>query len=423
MKGIHSSMNQNSDSTDTQEQVNWLFLDLNSYFASVEQQMNPKLRGKPVAVVPMIADSTCCIAVSYEAKKFGVKTLTTVRDAKKLCPEIIFISGNHNHYIEYHHRIIATVENCIHVSAVMSIDEMACELIGSERNLPKATEIANKIKQRMRVEVGEVLTCSIGLAPNRFLAKVASDMQKPNGLTTILPSTIQRNLLKLKLRDLPGIGHNMEVRLNKFGVREMSQLLDLSKKELAGIWGGINGERFYDLLKGRQLPEIETTRGSFSHSHVLPPDLRNGAGAYAVGQKLVHKLGVRLRKNNYWCQELFLSIRFIDGTKWTERQGFSEVQDNFTLLRAFQKMWVKRPKKSSPPIKIGVWIDKLVPNDLHNFSFFENQKLNTLSHSMDAINDKFGRNAIYFGGIETTKKAFPVRIAFSNIPEVDEEEN
>ena len=104
--------------------VNWLFVDLNSYFASVEQQDRPELRGKPVGVVPMMADTTCCIAASYEAKAHGVKTGTIVADAKRMCPNMVFVEGRHELYVDYHHRIVEAVESCVPVTAVMSIDEM-----------------------------------------------------------------------------------------------------------------------------------------------------------------------------------------------------------------------------------------------------------------------------------------------------------
>src|SRR5438105_174470 len=104
--------------------LNWLFVDLNSYFASVEQQDRVELRGRPVGVVPMLADTTCCIAASYEAKAHGVKTGTIVADAKHMCPNIVLVEARHEIYVEYHHRIVEAVETCLPVTAVMSIDEM-----------------------------------------------------------------------------------------------------------------------------------------------------------------------------------------------------------------------------------------------------------------------------------------------------------
>ena len=143
--------------------VRWLYLDMNSFFASVEQEMNPALRGKPIAVVPLLADTTCCIAVSYEGKAFGVKTGTKVGEAKKLCPGIHLIEGNHENYIKYHNRIVETVESCIPVEAVCSIDEIASRLTGSQQDVGIAGALADKIKSSIRMQVGSSLRCSIGV--------------------------------------------------------------------------------------------------------------------------------------------------------------------------------------------------------------------------------------------------------------------
>ncbi|RIK59398.1 DNA polymerase, partial [candidate division KSB1 bacterium] len=278
--------------------LRWLFLDLNAYFASIEQELRPELRGKPVGVVPVMTDSTCCIAASYEAKAFGVKTGTIVRDAKKLCPHIQLVEARHRVYVEYHHKIVQAVESCLPVAAVLSIDEMACRLIGRERELEKALAFGRKIKQALRDKVGSTLRCSVGLAPNRFLAKVATDLQKPDGLVVIRAEELPEILHPLQLQDLPGIGRRMNTRLLKHGVYTVQQLCALSKIEMSKIWGGIIGERFWHWLRGDDLPEIATQRRTVGHSHVLPPELRNDEGAYAVAKKLVHKAAARLRHMN-----------------------------------------------------------------------------------------------------------------------------
>ena len=208
--------------------VRWLFLDLNSYFASVEQEMQPDLRNRPVAVVPLVTDTTCCIAASYEAKAFGVKTGTQVGEAKRLCPGIILIEGHHELYVDYHRRVVEAVESCVPVSSVRSIDEMACELIGREQPLLAAIGLARRIKSAIRERVGSTLCCSIGLAPNRYLAKIASDMEKPDGLIALTLDLLPHALLRLKLRDLVGIGGHMERRLNAHGVKTIDDLLALN---------------------------------------------------------------------------------------------------------------------------------------------------------------------------------------------------
>src|SRR5258708_16071081 len=204
--------------------VRWLFLDVNSYFASVEQELVPSLRGRPVAVVPVVADTTCCIAASYEAKAFGVKTGTQVGEAKRMCPGIELVEARHELYVDYHNRIVEAVETLVPVSSVMSIDEMACRLMGREQPLLAALDLAQRVKAKIRDTVGSTLRCSVGLAPNRYLSKFASDMEKPDGLIALTPDILEAALLRLTPRDLPGIGPRMEARLHQAVIRTMKQL-------------------------------------------------------------------------------------------------------------------------------------------------------------------------------------------------------
>ena len=162
--------------------LNWLYLDLNSYFASVEQQINDKLRNKPVAIVPTLTDATCAIAASYEAKSYGIKTGTMIYEAKRLCPELICIQANHENYVEYHHKILTEINKYIPIEIIASIDEVACKLIGKECQEYQARQLAKTIKKGLEKNIGEYIRCSIGIAPNRFLAKTASNLEKPNGL-------------------------------------------------------------------------------------------------------------------------------------------------------------------------------------------------------------------------------------------------
>ena len=167
--------------------LNWLFVDMNSFFASVEQDARPELRGRPVGIVPMMADTTCCIAASYEAKSFGVKTGTMVADAKRMCPGLVLVEARHELYVAYHHRIVEAVESCLPVTAVRSVDEMACRLMGRERPLLAAMKLGRQVKARILERVGPMMRSSVGLATNRYLAKVASDMEKPDGLVALTP--------------------------------------------------------------------------------------------------------------------------------------------------------------------------------------------------------------------------------------------
>ena len=292
-------------------ELNWLFVDLNSYFASVEQEARPELRGRPVGVVPMMADTTVCIAASYEAKAHGVKTGTVVGEAKKMCPELVLVEARHELYVDYHHRIVEAVESCLPVTAVMSIDEMACRLMGRERPLLAAMELGRKVKRTIRENVGETLRSSVGLATNRYLAKVASDMEKPDGLVALPLDILPEALRRLELRDLTGIGARMEKRLNEKGIHTMDELLSLDSERAGEVWGSVLGERLWHWLKGEDFDFDEAEHlKSMSHQHVLAPEMRTQEKAWAVAHKLLHKAAMRLRGGEIVGQQYWPGNRF-----------------------------------------------------------------------------------------------------------------
>ena len=438
--------------------VDWLLLDLNSYFASVEQELRPELRGKPVGVVPMVADTTVCIAASYEAKAFGVKTGTRVSDAKVMCPRIIFVEGRHELYVECHHKIVEAVESCIPVAVVMSIDEMACRLMGSERLIPRALEIAETIKRTIRKNAGETLRCSIGLAPNRYLAKIASDMQKPDGLTLLRRNQLPNSLLRLTPMDLPGVGRRMNERLLNQGISSMEQIIALSPEKMREVWGSVTGERLWHLLRGSDYDDLREDQKSVGHSHVLAPEMRSDETAYAVIQKLLQKAGTRLRTMQFWAGAMELTIRYSPPPKtktpaapdkrlrafdiperqapqsrapdepfikfsWHERMQMVECQDTVTLVEALRALWAKRPverarRESVVPYFVGVTLFELVPDNLHSLDLFGDSKRAQLTKTVDRINQKYGSQTVYFGGMHLAREAAPTRIAFQSIPDL-----
>jgi len=424
----------------TQEPLlNWLFVDLNSYFASVEQQVRPELRGRPVGVVPMMADTTVCIAASYEAKAFGVRTGTIVADAKRMCPEIVLVEGRHEIYTEYHHRVVEAVESCVPVTAVCSIDEMACRLIGRERPLRAALDLGMRVKRTIHERAGECLRSSVGLATNRYLAKIASDMEKPDGLVALPLDILPEALHQLALRDLPGIGARTEKRLNEKGIRTMDDLLALDREHAGEIWGSVWGERLFHWLAGEdfEMGELEHQK-SISHSHVLAPEMRNAEKAWAVAHKLLHKAAMRLRAAELWASHIGVAIGFAvpRGEKmpvsrfgaptrgWRSEIKLSECQDNQTLIAALRRLWESRPsgEQYEHPYFIGVQLNNLVPDRLHTLALFdgleEEQSRTRLLATMDQINDKYGMITLAPAAMLTAYKAAPTRIAFNSIPDL-----
>ena len=419
--------------------LNWLFVDLNSYFASCEQQDRTDLRGQPVAVVPMMADTTCCIAASYEAKAYGVKTGTIVADAKRLCPSIILVEARHELYVDYHHRIVEAVESCLPVTAVLSIDEMACRLMGRERPLLAALELGRKVKARIQEQVGPMLRSSVGLATNRYLAKIASDMEKPDGLVALTLDVLPEALSRLTLRDLPGIGARTEKRLNEKGIHTMPELLALNCEQAGELWGSVWGERLWHWLKGQDFDMAETEHlKSISHSHVLAPEMRTAEKAWAVAHKLLHKAAMRLRSGRLWASSIGLAVGFsvprgqnapvsrfgVPTRGWHGEVRLSECQDNQTLIAALSRLWANRPSGAGydEPYFIGVNLNGLVPDRLHSLNLFDgldNAKSRTrLLEAMDQLNQKYGMSTLAPATMLAAYKAAPTRIAFHSIPDL-----
>ena len=419
--------------------VNWLFVDLNSYFASVEQQDRPELRGKPVGVVPMLADTTCCIAASYEAKAYGVRTGTIVADAKRLCPGIILVEGRHELYTEYHHRIVEAVESCLPVTAVCSIDEMACRLMGRERPLLAAIDLGRKVKATILERAGECMRSSVGLATNRYLAKVASDMEKPDGLIALTLDILPEALRRLTLRDLPGIGARTEKRLNERGIHTVDDLLALDCDKAGSLWGSVWGERLFHWLRGDDFDMSEHEHlKSISHQHVLAPDMRTKEKAWAVAHKLLHKAAMRLRSGGLWASSIGLAVGFavprgdnapvsrfgVPSRGWHGEIKLSECQDNQTLIAALRRLWGSQPKgpQFEHPFFVGVQLGGLVPDRLHTLSLFDaldaEQSRARLLAAMDELNHKYGMGTLAPATMLSAYKAAPTRIAFHSIPDL-----
>src|SRR5689334_3036449 len=374
-----------------------LVVDFNSYFASVEQQVEPRLRGKPLGVVPMMADTTVCIAASIEAKKFGVKTGTKVGDARKMCPGIEFVIARHELYIDFHHRAVAVVDSFVPVRAVLSIDEMDCELTGRWREPERALKIARDVKAGLSKQVGECLRTSIGIGPNTFIAKTASDMVKPDGLVVIQKSELPERLFELPVRALSGVGKQMEKRLARFKIHTVRDLATRSAEELRTVWGGIGCDIMYSRIRGEEQHERGGDTHSISHSSVIGPDHRNPEHAFAVLNRLTQKAAMRLRKAGYYAGKLVVDLKYLDGSHWHNEMRLVDTQDTKTFLHALDKLWAKRPKDRRTILKVGMAYTDFISEAQHTGSLFASEdKSRALYSTLDKLNSRFGKQAVYF---------------------------
>ncbi|MEO5493458.1 MAG: type VI secretion protein ImpB [Sphingomonas sp.] len=418
--------------------LRWLFLDLNSYFASVEQQLDPNLRGKPVIVAPVGSDTTVAIAASVEAKRYGISTGTPVWEAKRLCRELMIAPAQHQRYVEFHDAILAEIWKHIPVTRVCSIDEVACRLLDNENDRDTAVALARRIKAGILANVGECLTSSVGIAPNRLLAKLASDMQKPDGLVVLDAAELPRRLFDLKLRDIAGIGANMERRLARDGVNDIRDLCERRPREAGTAWGGTNGDRLWYLLHGVDLPDKPTQTRSIGQSHVLSPNKRGLEPVRLTARRLALKAASRLRRKGYVSRLLVLHVRFEDDKAvWQCSRKLAATQDSFQVLAALDSLFprlAEEGKRRHGGLRVrmvGVTLNEVVPVNGEQGSLFahldpddplarETRGL-ALSRAMDRLNEKFGRHAVSLGPFHGGRiDRVGTKIAFGRIPDLDE---
>ncbi len=399
-----------------------LILDFNSYFASVEQQERPELRGRPVVVAAVMTDHTCCIAASHEAKRLGIKTGTGVGEARRICPALVVVEARPPLYLEYHHKLKDAVDSVLPVSEVLSIDEMRCALRGRWQERETALRLAREIKRAIANAVGVFVRCSIGIAPNGYLAKTASDMQKPDGLVVIDEGDLPGILFPLKLTDFCGIAESREKRLHACGIYTAEQLCHAPKALLRAAWHGIEGERIYALLRGEVVDRAPTQRCTVGHSHVLEPEYRTRPLAEAVLQRLLQKAAARLRSLGYMAASLGVSLELVDRTVWSDEIRFVETQDTLDFIRAFGLVWRRCPPSLRPPLWVGVTLFRLTAarNVTPSFPQVIASRA-ALDEAVDRLNVHYGRNSVYFGGAQAALNAAPTRIAFTHVPKVEKE--
>ena len=418
--------------------LRWLFLDLNSYFASVEQQLSPELRGKPIIVAPVDSDTTVAIAASIEAKRFGISTGTPVWEAKRKCRELIVTPARHEKYVEYHDAVIAEVWRHIPVTHVCSIDEVACRLLDNENSREDAIALAHRIKAGIVANVGQCLTSSIGIAPNRLLAKLASDMEKPDGLVVFEGQELPQRLYPVPLRDIAGIGAKMERRLAQDGINDVRQLLARRPRDAGSAWGGVNGDRLWYLLHGVDLPEKPTQSRTIGHSHVLSPAKRGMEPSRLTARRLALKAASRLRRKGYVSRLLVLHGKFEDDkSNWRTSIKLPATQDSFVVLNALDRIFPRlaeagRGRAGGFRLRmIGVTLCEIAevhgdqgslwsaldPDD----TLARETRTLALSRAMDRINEKFGRHAVSVGPLGAGRiDRVGTKIAFGRIPELSE---
>ena len=416
-------------------EIERLYIDFDCFFASVEQQLQPYLRDHPVGVLPFMSRFSCVIAPSREAKRYGVKTGTRVKEALQLCPDIKFVPARHDVYVRIHQQIYQMIEDCIHIDQACSIDEVVCTLLGKERN--QAEELAQQIKKTLAVTIGPYITCSMGFAPNRLLAKIAAEIEKPEGVVIWHPQDFPNKLFNLELNEIPGIGKGMARRLKIAGISTVKALWMLPTDSMRKIWGSVEGERFWYGLHGYAIEPLPTSRCMFGHSRVLTPANRYPRHARNCARLLTVKAARRLRRTDFLAAGFSLSIRLENKTKWSCDTGFAAASDDHTFLTALSKLWSQamedcesHQNKCTIKIKhVFVSLHHLKTQKNSQHDLFTNagtsqnsqQKWDVLTRTMDEIVKRYGSKAVSLGmWIEPPGGYAGAKIAFGRIPDLSD---
>lgn len=408
-------------------QVGVLYLDMNSYFASVEQQIDCGLRGRPVAVVTTDQPNACCIAVSPEAKARGVRMGIRRDEARRICPDIQFREAKHDIYVEYHHRILKAAERILPVEKICSVDEFYCRLKRRDRVLQRAMDLGQAIRQSIFDHAGSELRCSIGLGPSILLAKLAGELRKPNGLEWLVPEVLPEKIAHMTLRDLPGIGRRMALRLDQAGIATIEQLYELCPRHARKLWRSVDGERFIRALQGEDIPALPSPlKHSLGHGQVLTPDNRNYEGARLVARRLLVKAATRLRRDRYFATYMHISVKCYHHGWMGYGGGFPATQDSFQLLRMFRRFWAQF--KLQAPGNVSVMLAGLVPVDQHTADLFEQRSGPGVTTSreklcclVDALNQRYGADTVFYGERPASITRYTgAKIAFGRVPRICE---
>jgi nucleotidyltransferase/DNA polymerase involved in DNA repair len=403
----------------------FLFFDMNSFYASVAQAEEPVLTGRPVGILTTDSRYATCIAASVEAKRAGVKMGTKQEDARRMCPGIVFRVVKHDVCVHYHHKILAAVDTILPVDRVWSIDECSCRLTASQQNLSEALILARLVQNAILTRVSPALRCSIGIAPTRLLAKIAAGLEKPGGMHWLSPDVLPQKISHLDLDDLPGIAKNMAARLQAAGISSIEQLYRLEPKAARLIWKSVAGERFIRELRGESVEWPETKRSMIGHGQVLTRGNRSVEGARLVARRLLVKAASRLRREDFFARSLAISVKCETAGRVGYEGRIKATQDSLALLDTFDRYWASLYYER--PMAVNVFLGGLikssdVPRDLFDVAPTAQQKKSApLSRMVDKLNLRFGQNTVRYGQLPPHHVPYTgAKIAFGRIPDTED---
>lgn len=390
-----------------------LHIDMNSYFAAVEQQANPFLRGKPIAVTGSPYTRTVVGAASAEAKKFGVRTGMSFYEAEKLCPQILRVMSDPDKYSEISKRFIKILERYSPLVEVFSIDEAFLDITDTHERFGGPIIVAKKLKAAIRAECGEWVSCSVGISWNKLLAKLAGELQKPDGLVVITSENKDEIFAQTAIEKANGIGWGCTPRLHRMGIFTLAQLAEVPIGKLIEEFGSY-GYKLHEIGLGIDESEINPywvheDIKSIGHQYTFPRDVSDSETAEQMIFKLSELVAKRARQQEKLGREVHLwwrgtTVKKIDYHKHFESWGRqltlpNYTQDGLTIFYAAQRVW-QEAQFNQPVRLIGITLRNLKDPLLQQLSLLpESWARSKVLAAIDKINEKYGAFTIQQGAL------------------------
>ncbi len=405
-----------------------MFVDMNSFFPSCEQQVNYWLRGRPVGVCVYTGQHGSVIALSKEAKAKGIKA-DRLSEVMKYHPEFVPLETNPNRYREFHKRIMKVLCSFSNDVIPFSIDEAAIDFSSYQLVYKDMEQLAKEIKAKIKKDVGDFLTCSIGIAPNEFLAKLGSELQKPDGLVTITPENIDDVLSKLKLTDLPGISRNMALRLVTGGISSPVELRYATPDKAKRACKSLVGEFWHYRLNFKEVDMWQDKRyRSMQAMRQISAEQRSSVETlHDILYALCLQLEKRMMAQEVFCHSLGISFSYEDGSGWQDHmhssipiQGGEDLRQIFLSRIREVEMSLKGERIVNNELtRMSIWVSEFVKEGLQQYSMFENYAhKDKLRRTMYNVRDKFGFEKIQSAAELLDKPVMKDVIGFGSIKDL-----
>ncbi len=378
---------------------------MNSYFASVEQQANPFLRGRAIGVSGKQFDHsradqaqrTIVAAASREAKKLGIKTAMSTWEAKRILPSLIIVSGDPEKYSEITNRFNAIFHEFTNIVEPFSVDESFLDVTETAKDYFGATMIAQTIRERLREECGEYITASIGIAPNKLVAKLASESHKPNGLTVVKPDNVLDFVASQALENICGIGPSLKSRIEEIGVHTLLELRTCSLEMLVKVFKN-TGYWLYDVARGLDespVKDEDSHPKSVGHSYTLPSDTTSVRKIQRVLLGLCEKVAWRLRRDGFLAGQVTTCVRFKHLDGFSAQHRFNEpIADGLDLFKIAWNIISSSQRTDTSQSRsirlIGISASALTRNPEQPSLFLNRQKMRLVTNALDAIQTRYG---------------------------------